>query len=629
MVAVIAGNGLGLLGTSLQQLGVGQSGLGQSGAAQYVNVATGNLVLQGRDADLVVQGFLAGALRTYNSLGTTGDVGSAGGWLLGLDRRLGTVTGTLDTVGSTVSRDGGDGEEEVFTYDASRGLYVASNEGGAEDTLQWDAAGSTWTYTAGGSRDQEHYAQNGRLIELVDGETGAGYALSYNGSGQLVAVTGGDGEALELGYDAQGRIATLSTLQIPAGGGTAVLEGRVSYTYDSLGRLASVTTDLTPDDPTDGSVFTTTYTYDGSSNRVASLTQSDGVTVSYTYDASYRVASVTTGSGADAQTLSFSYDLTDRTTTVTDASGRAWVYGYDAAGNLTSVTSPAVSGQYQVTHYTYTADGHVASVTDADGNLTVYEYDAHGNRILERDADGHTITWTYNAADQVLSRTVYQVPDPDGSDPTNAGQPSGPSTTWYVYDDGSDGLGHTDQLRYVIDADGEVRETQYNADGQVGMTRSFAGDVYDTSALNPDASPTLAAMDTWASASARDLAQTTRVDYAYDAAGRLSGKTAWDQVDGSGAGIADAGEAITTYVYDAQGLLRQQVTERGAARSILESTARVQTARQTLRGVTHWAQLADAGPVPDPSQFCPSENWRAWRDSNPQPPPSEGGTLSS
>lgn len=106
MVAVIAGNGLGLLGTSLQQLGLslgGQPGLGQSGASQYVNVATGNLILQGQDERLIEQGLLAGLVRTYNSLGSTGDWGGAGGWLLGLDRKLGAITGTLNTTGSTLT----------------------------------------------------------------------------------------------------------------------------------------------------------------------------------------------------------------------------------------------------------------------------------------------------------------------------------------------------------------------------------------------------------------------------------------------------------------------------------------------------------------------------------------------
>ena len=45
MSAVFTGNGLGLFNTSLSQLGYGGgAGVGQGRDAQYVNVATGNLV---------------------------------------------------------------------------------------------------------------------------------------------------------------------------------------------------------------------------------------------------------------------------------------------------------------------------------------------------------------------------------------------------------------------------------------------------------------------------------------------------------------------------------------------------------------------------------------------------------
>ncbi|HEX7112531.1 MAG TPA: putative Ig domain-containing protein, partial [Mizugakiibacter sp.] len=567
MVAVIAGNGLGLLGTSLAQLGVvpgGQAGVGQSGTSQYVNVATGNLVLQSQDERLVVQGLLAGLVRTYNSLGTTGDYG-AGGWLLGLDRRLGNLTGTLNTAGSTITRDGGDGEAEVFTYDTVRGVYVASTERGADDTLAWDGGSSTWTYIAGGSRGEETYSAAGTLTGLLDGKSGASYTLSYDAGNRLAQVTAGDGEALVLGYDADGRLDSLSTLEIPPGGGAAIASRRVTYGYDTLGRLSTVTTDLTPSDTADSSVFATTYTYDGTSLRIASLTQSDGVTVSYTYaqdsQGAYRIATVTTGSGGAAQTLGFSYDLGNRETTVTDASGRAWTYTYDAAGNLITVTSPAVNGQRQITRYTYTADGHVASMTDAQGHTTVYQYDERGNRLLERDALGNTIAYTYSTDDQLLTRTVYRMADPDGD---GTAQPADPSTTWYVYDS-------NDRLRFVIDADGGVQETQYDARGQVSLTRTYLGAAYDTGSLSATTAPDLATIGSWAAA--QDLSETTRTDYAYDTAGRLTRRTAWDRVDGAGNGVADVGASITQYVYDAQGLLRQQVTLRGADRSTRETTA--------------------------------------------------------
>lgn len=54
MVAAIAGNGLGLDNTSLQKLGGSSDGaaqIGQGSGAAWVNLANGNLVLQGYDYD--------------------------------------------------------------------------------------------------------------------------------------------------------------------------------------------------------------------------------------------------------------------------------------------------------------------------------------------------------------------------------------------------------------------------------------------------------------------------------------------------------------------------------------------------------------------------------------------------
>ena len=375
-------------------------------------------------------------------------------------------------------------------------------------------------------------------------------------------MTAADGEALVLGYNAAGQLSSLATLQIPAAGGALVTRSRVDYSYDSSGRLTSVSTLLDPQVSSDTSAFTTTYAYVGSSLRVAQLSESNGTTIAYAYaqgsDGVYRVASVTTGTGAAAQTLSFSYDLTNHITTVTDATGRAWAYAYDGNGNLISVTSPAVNSQRQVTSYQYTADGHLAQVTDAAGNTTTYQYDANGNRILEQDAAGNTVAMTYNADDQLLTRTVYLAPA-RGS--TAASQPE---TTYYVYDS-------NDQLRFTIDATGDVTETQYNSQGLVSMTRQFAGAAYNVGSLSAASPPALTTMTNWAAS--QDLTQTTRVDYSYNAAGRLTEQEAWDTVDAAGNGVLDNGTAITQYVYDSQGLLRQQVMLRGSSRSVQDTTS--------------------------------------------------------
>src|SRR5262249_38374997 len=87
---------------------------------------------------------------------------------------------------------------------------------------------------------------------------------------------------------------------------------RTRYTYDLQNRLSSVVVDLTPDDGlvADGNTFVTSYTYDGDSKRIASVTRGDGETVFFTYDASGRVRAYVEG-GNPAVTLQY----TDATTT--------------------------------------------------------------------------------------------------------------------------------------------------------------------------------------------------------------------------------------------------------------------------------------------------------------------------
>jgi len=85
MVAVVAGNGLGLFNASSTILGnrgmLGLGLLGQSGGRSYVNAATGNLVLQFQDEQLSGRAADLLPVRTYNSQGTLQSDGLGSGWL--------------------------------------------------------------------------------------------------------------------------------------------------------------------------------------------------------------------------------------------------------------------------------------------------------------------------------------------------------------------------------------------------------------------------------------------------------------------------------------------------------------------------------------------------------------------
>ena len=103
MVAVVSASGLGLNTGSWAVLG----GLGATGAASfgrnsdgvYVNAATGNLVIQGRDELLSALGPDAMGLRTYNSQGTLID-DNGDNWLPGLARKVWLESGTVNTARS-------------------------------------------------------------------------------------------------------------------------------------------------------------------------------------------------------------------------------------------------------------------------------------------------------------------------------------------------------------------------------------------------------------------------------------------------------------------------------------------------------------------------------------------------
>ena len=91
MVAIVAGNGLGLLNTSLNILGgagvLGQSALGQGTGRAFVNAASGNLLLLMQDEQLAGRGLNLYALRAYNSLGTPND-GDGDDWRWGYEQTV-------------------------------------------------------------------------------------------------------------------------------------------------------------------------------------------------------------------------------------------------------------------------------------------------------------------------------------------------------------------------------------------------------------------------------------------------------------------------------------------------------------------------------------------------------------
>lgn len=551
MVAIVSGNSLGLSLTSLNTLGqrgaLGAAGQGRNAEQAYVNIANGNLVLQDLDDKLVARGADIGVVRTYNSQGLLND-DNGDNWVVGAYGQQVRLTGTVGTAGSTLARIDRDGASATYAWNAARGLYVSSAGSGAFDTMAYDAANARYVWTDGATGLVERYETTGqgRLLSVADpaGNT-IGYA--YNANGTLQSMVNANGETTYFDYTGT----NLAQVRTVATGG-AVLT-RVRYAYDSANRLSSVTVDLSPEDGSvaDGKTYVTTYTYDGTSKRIASVTQSDGTSLAFTYQlvgADYRVASVKDGLG---QLTTYTYDTAARSTKVKDPLGLETTYVYDTAGQLVQISSPPVGGTAQVTLFSYDADGNVIRVTDPLGQVVDMLYDANGNQRLQRDAAGNTVTRTFDARNQLLTETVYLTPDPDAADTGVA--PSQPLTTRYVYDAAGKNL-----LRFVLTPEGRVVEYRYDSYGQRTSSLEYGAGKYNVAALGATAVPTEAELTTWVGT--QDRTQASRTDTVYDARGQVQKVTVFGRVDASGNGVADASQSITQYVYDRAGLLLSTIS---------------------------------------------------------------------
>jgi RHS repeat-associated protein len=173
--------------------------------------------------------------------------------------------------------------------------------------------------------------------------------------------------------------------------------GRQSSTrIDALGRI--VRSQIT-------GLAAMTYTYD-TRGRLATVTQGSGPnarTMSYTYNAQGYVATITDPLG---RVGSFLYDTAGRVTTQTLPDGRVITYAYDANGNLTGLTPPS---KPQHT-FTFTPVDLVASYAPPDvgagTNATNYTYNT--DRDLTRIArpDGKTVDFAYNTGGRLSALTI-------------------------------------------------------------------------------------------------------------------------------------------------------------------------------------------------------------------------------
>ncbi|MBP9156018.1 MAG: RHS repeat protein, partial [Xanthomonadales bacterium] len=271
-------------------------------------------------------------------------------------------------------------------------------------TFGYDLAGNVIAETWANGRTLTHgYDELDRRKTSVD-ELGAAGAWDYDDDGHLLAETDAGGhqttfDVNELGHRTAAHAPLGRTRTFTVGIHGEVLSdtspfGKVTtHRYDSRGQRIGTTL------PSDANAQALVWTYDGLGN-VLTASDGNGQVTTHTYDPRGRKEStaISADDGGVAQT--FAYDNHDDLVTHTDRRGIAHAYRYDHEHRATRYQRAGIT-QWTREH---DAVGNVLAETDANGHTTTSTYDAANQRI-SATRGGKTRRWTYTPTNQVETQT--------------------------------------------------------------------------------------------------------------------------------------------------------------------------------------------------------------------------------
>ena len=343
----------------------------------------------------------------------------------------------------------------------------------------------------------------------VGGLLGAIYKAEFipdPGVYEKLAVPEGDQPFLSIDGDGNAFISFLGTAWNPSVYILTTRDG-VKYTYDEdAGFIAAEdrngnTLAVTPDGLRHSSGNAVTFTRDGN-NRITQINAPGGITIQYGYDAAGNLITVTDDDGRVTE-LGYYTTPAHFLKDVTDPLGRVGVtYEFDGSGRLVAI----VDENGQRTEQSLNPGAFTGAITDRNGHVTSFVYNSRGN-----------VTQETNALGQV---TAYAYGDPANPDKETSMTDAREHTTTYTYD----AFGNNTVTNRPLDS----KVSTFDADGRRLSHRDFDG-----------------------AASA----------YTYDAKGNL-------------ASASEPGHPSRTYSYSPEGLLvGSQVDDTAGSGRILTSTA--------------------------------------------------------
>jgi len=228
------------------------------------------------------------------------------------------------------------------------------------------------------------YNDLGKPTRMVD-DNNHDERIAYDSTNQEATFTDSLGNTISYAYDGNLNVMTRTETELVNGGPSQVFT--VGYSYDNLDRVTTVA---------DTQVNTIEYHYDSRDNTTRFI---DGVrpnnptdpgnVINYTYDGLNRPIQMTQQLTYDGTGTGYPYGTIVNT--------RTW----DDSSRL----KDECDGNNHCTHYDYDCAGHKLQTTFADGTTETYSYDLFDNVVLMNDANGNSVSSTYDALDGPTSAT--------------------------------------------------------------------------------------------------------------------------------------------------------------------------------------------------------------------------------
>ncbi|MBY0458876.1 MAG: hypothetical protein K2V38_16180, partial [Gemmataceae bacterium] len=265
----------------------------------------------------------------------------------------------------------------VYVFNRDTGLESVTSATGEKITIGPDKITHSNGRAVTISRDAV-----GRVSSVTD-LNGKSIRYGYDGYGDLTSVTDREGNVTKYTYDDTHKLVeTYDPLGRRARRTEFDAQGRIARVVDAEGNATSLENDLgartSKVRQPDGGVRT--FVYDDRGNVVREIGETGDVT-ERVFDAANR--------------------QTSNTIVLANGTRLTSTYGYDAAGNQTSVTNP----EGETTRYTFDARGNPLTTTDPLGRTTTTTYDARGNPTGVTLANGLTQAFTYTGFGETLSAT--------------------------------------------------------------------------------------------------------------------------------------------------------------------------------------------------------------------------------